>query len=144
MLHFAVQLFFNSIHYPTWFCLKNDENVFTEEAGNHKTLRWQLIKKIQNYKKWHQNKCLKRENIKPLGNQKVEQVHALLCHFLQHHPPGQPLHCSLLLHVTGFTSYDFHTHCSSATNSPPWFHILISEQPFEFAGPLKSSCYRSG
>jgi hypothetical protein len=58
------------------------------------------------------------------------------CHFPQH----QPVRCLLPPHVT------IHTHCSSATNKPPWCHISTSEsleQPSEFAGPLKSSCYQS-
>jgi hypothetical protein len=41
----------------------------------------------------------------------------------------------------------FYIHCFSATNRPLWFHIPTSEsfkQPFESAGPLRSSCYRSG
>jgi hypothetical protein len=58
------------------------------------------------------------------------------CHSM---PFGQPVRCPLPPHVTGFTSCKFHTHCSSVTNRPLWFHIPTSEsleQLFESAGPL--------
>jgi hypothetical protein len=51
-------------------------------------------------------------------NQKLKQVHATLCNFPEHHSPtNQPVCCLLPPHVTGSTSCEFNTHCTSDTNA---------------------------
>jgi hypothetical protein len=76
----------------------------------------------------------------PRQREKIRRTNTCMPFFVIFHSITRPLN------MTGSTSCEFHTHCSSATNRLPWFHLPTSEsfeQPYKSAEPLKNSCYRS-